>query len=217
MTEQQQPTIPAGSKDFSFNFRTEKIRDEKGEVIGEGRKIPEFHAILAVPTDSDLLDYIASNGKEAEFLRDVVYEAIKTAARGQINDFREANADAPLTADILDLSKLTFAAIAAMPKESRAAPEIPEEVWNSFFEDYKQVLVSTGKEPARAAKHVILFKSHFRTCKFDKPALTVLRDALNLWAAKTENMEDNKDVFEFLTNKVNKYLNAEEKNLVGAL
>ena len=112
---------------------------------------------------------------------------------------------------------MTFTAIANMPKSERGAPDIPDEVWNTFFEDYKNVLVSTGKEVQRVAKHVVLFKSHFRTCKYDKPALSILKDNLNLWAAKTEAMEDNAECYQFLTDRLDKYLKAEEKNLVGAL
>lgn len=209
--------IPAGSKEFLYHFRTEKVRDENGNILGEGKKLPEFKVILPVPTTEDILNFIAANGKEAQFLQDVIYEAIKNAGRGQINEYRENNPDKPVTADVLDFSKLTFTAIANTEPKDRAAPEIPEEVWTTMFEDYKKVLVATGKEAARVAKHIVLFKAHFRTCKFDKPALSVLRDSLNLWAAKTENMEDNKEVFEFLMNRVEKYLKADEKNLVAAL
>ena len=216
--DQTAAPIPAGSKEFSFHFRTEKIRNESGEAIGEGKKMPTFKAILPVPDATQLLDFIASGGKELEFLNDVIYDAIQDAARAQINEYRENNPNAEaLTADVLDLSKLTFTAIANMPKESRAKPEIPEELFNTFFEDYKNVMVAAGKEPTRVAKHIVMFKSHFRTCKFDKAALGILKDNLNVWAAKTENMEDNKDVFEFLVNRADKYLKAEERNLVAAL
>jgi len=209
--------VPPGHKEFAFHFRTEKVRNEAGEVIGEGRKLPEFKAILPVPSDEDLINFIAAGGKESKFLREVVEDAIKQAARGQINEWRENNPEGTPTMDVLDQNKLTFTYIANLEPKDRAAPEYPEEQWNTFFEDYKNTLVASGKEPQRVAKHIVLFKSQFRTCKFDKPALTVLRDNLNLYAAKTENMEDNADIYQVLINKVNKYLNAEEKNLVAAL
>lgn len=215
MDQQTQPQ--ANTKEFVFHFRTEKVRDENGNVIGEGKKLPEFKAILVTPTDEEIINMIAANGKEADYLREVINGAIYSAARGQINDYRESNPDKDITADALDLSKLTFSAIANTPKESRAAPEIPEEVYNSFYEDYRKVLVASGKELNRVNKHIVLFKAQFRTVRFDKPALTVLQDNLNLWAAKTEEMEDNKEVFEMLTNKLTKYLNAEEKNVAAAL
>ncbi len=211
-------TLPEGSKEVNYTFRTEKVRNEAGEVIGDGTKRPSFKAILPVPTREQLVDFIAAGGKEAEFIDDVIYEAIKNAGRAQINEFLEnAPKDAQVTADVLDLSKLTFTAIANTAPESRAKPEIPEEVYNTFFEDYKHVQTEQGKEPTRIQKHIALFKAQFKTCKTDKPALEFLRDNLNLWAAKTTAMEDNKDVFELLMGKVNKYLNADEKNLLGAL
>lgn len=208
--------VPAGHAKFSFHFRTEKIRNEKNEVIGEGKKHPEVEAILPVPSDEELINFIAEGGKEKEFLKEVVYDAIKLAARVQINTFREENPDIVVTPNIFDLKKLTFTAIANMDKRDRAA-EIPEEVRASFYEDYKSVLVALGTAPEKVNKHIVLFKSEFRTCRYDKPALNVLKDRLNLYAAKTENMEDNADVFGMLMGKIEKYLKAEEKNLVAAL
>lgn len=215
--QEQKVQIPEGHKEFVFHFRKEKIRDSEGQVIGEGKKHPEVKAVLPVPSTEDVINFIATGGKEAEMLMEVIYDAIKLAARGQINDYRESNPDATITPDVLDLSKLTFSAIAAMDKQSRGGVEIPEEVWASFYEDYKTVLVGLGKEVQRVDKHIVLFKSQFRTCKYDKAALGVLKDNLQLYAAKTENMEDNADCYEFLIAKLEKYLNAEEKNLVGAL
>ena len=209
--------VPVGSKEFVYTFRTEPVRNEKGETIGESPKTPAVKVILPVPTSAELIDFIAAQGKEAEFLMDVIYDAIKAQGRGQINDFAKENPDKPVTADVLDLSKLTFSAIANTPRESRAKPEIAEEVYNTFYETYKTEMVEAGKEINRVQKHIVLFKARFRTCKFDKPALQVLKDNLNFWAAKTNNMEDNKEVFDVLYTQVTKFLAAEEKNLVAAL
>lgn len=216
-TQEVKPTVLEGSATFSFNFRTEKIRNEQGEVIAEGKKVPPVSVILPVPSNIDLINMLGAGGLEARYLSEVVYEAIKAAGRGQINEFIEANPDKPVTADVLDLSKLTFSAIANTPKESRAKPEIPEEVKNTFYEDYKAVIVASGKELKRALNHIIHFKSEFRALKYDRPSLNALRDNLNVWAAKTENMNDNTEVFEFLMTKVDKYLAAEPKNLVASL
>lgn len=217
MADENTQVIPEGTKEFTFTFRTEKIRDEQGNEIGEGPKTPPVKVILPFPSDEDMINFLGSQGKEAEYIRDIVYEAIKAQGRGQINEFVKENPDKPVTADILDLSKLTFSAIANTPRESRAKPEIPEEVFNTFYEQYKTDMLAAGKEVNRVQKHIALFKTQFRTCKFDKPALQILKDNLNLWAAKTEAMADNVDVFEFLTTKVDRFLKAEEKNLVAAL
>lgn len=206
--------VPAGHFGANFHFRTEKIRNEKQEVIGEGKKNPDVSVHLPEPSDEDLINYIATGGKEKDFLKNVVREAIKAAARVQINTFREENPEAIVTPSVLDLSKLTFAHVATL---DAPAPEIAEEVWTSFYDDYKAVLVALGTAPERIQKHIVLFKSQFRTCRYDKPALGVLNDRLNLWAAKTENMDDNAECFKVLHDKLEKYMKAEEKNLVAAL
>lgn len=211
-----EPPVPPGHVAMNFHFRTEKIRNEKGEEIGTGKKHPDVKMILPIPSDEQIIDFIVANGKEAAFLREVIADSIKLAARGQINEYREANPDGVVTPAIFDLTKLTFSAVAAMEKADRAT-DIPEEVFNSMFEDYKQVLSGLGTPPERIAKHIVLFKNQFRVARYDKPALNILKDRLNLYAAKTENMEDNKEVFELLVNKIDKYLKADEKKLVEAL
>lgn len=207
---------PPGHFAASFHFRTEKIRNEKGEEIGVGKKLPDVNGIFPEPTDEDLINFIANGGKEKDFLRDVIREAIKDAARAQINAFREENPDTAVTPNVFDLSKLTFSSIASMDARDRAK-EIPEEVYNSFYEDYKAVLVALGTPAEKVNKHIVLFKSQFRTCRYDKPALGVLKERLNMYAAKTENMDDNAEVYGVLTAKIDKYLKADEKNLVAAL
>ena len=55
-TEQQAAPAPgtATSTQFSFFFRTDKVRDDEGKVIGAGRKHPDVKAVLPIPTYADL-------------------------------------------------------------------------------------------------------------------------------------------------------------------
>lgn len=208
--------VPEGFKKFTFHFRTEKLRDEKGEVIGDGKKLPNLEAILPVPSETDLIDFLAKPGKERDYLMEVVSDAIGVAARGQINTFREEHPNDLVTPDILDLSKLTFTAVANTDKRDRAV-EIPEEVMNTFFADYKTVMLALGIEEVRIAKHIALFKNQFKAARYDKPSLNMLKDRLSMYAAKTENMDDNEQVYGMLTGKLDKYLAADEKKLIEAL
>ncbi len=212
----QEAPVPAGHVRMNFHFRTEKIKGEDGTVLGTGKKHPDVKIDLPVPSDAELVDYIAANGKEAAFIRELVADAVKMAARGQINEFREENKDTPVTPNIFDLPKLTFSSVAQMEKADRAA-DIATEVYDAFFEDYKQVLTALNTPPERIAKHVVIFKNQFRQARYDKPALNVLKDRLNMYAAKTENMEDNKEVWDVLMNRLEKYLKADEKKLIEAL
>lgn len=219
VTQESKPVeapVPAGHVAMNFHFRTEKLRNEAGEVIGTGKKHPDVKINLPVPSDAELVDYIAANGKEAAFIRELVADSIKNAARGQINEAREAAPEATVTPATFDLSKLTFSAVAQLEKADRAA-DIPEEVYNSFFEDYRTVLTALNTPPERIAKHIVIFKNQFRQARYDKPALNVLKDRLNMYAAKTDNMEDNKEVWDVLINRLEKYLKADEKKLIEAL
>lgn len=210
---------PEGTKAFTFNFRTEKLRNEKGEVIGEGKKHPDVKAFLPVPSVTDVVNFLAEGGKAAELVMDSVIDVIYKAARGQINDYRESNPDKQVTPDIFDLSKLEFHYIANQPKSERGGVDISDEAWTAFFEAYKPVIMATGKSEDRVMKHVALFKNQFRTIKNDKPALALLKDQLTLWAANAgeEAMAEHADAYNVLITKADKYLKQEEKNVIDAL
>lgn len=214
--------IPAGtatSDAFSFYFRTDKIRDDEGKVIGTGRKHPDVKAILPIPTFAQLIEALQQGGKEAELLLDAVKAEIDRAARGQINDWREANpSEANFTATNFDLAKLSLTAIANTPKGERGGPAISDEDWTAFLADYKHVMVHVvGYEDKKVNLAIMHFKVQLRRIKNDKPAVQKLLDLLNVWASKTENLEDHTSCYEDLAKRAGKYLKAEEKNVAEAL
>lgn len=216
------PVIPVGqatSQPFSFFFRTDKVRDDEGKVIGTGRKHPDVKAVLPIPTYAELIAYLQKGEKEAELMLDAVIAEIDRAARVQINDFRETQGlDKNFTATNFDLSKLSLTAIASMPKGERAGAAFSEEDVTAFLEDYQHVMVNVvGYEDKKVKLAIMHFKVQLRRIKNDKPAVQKLLDLLNVWASKTENLEDHTAVYEDLTKRAAKYLKQEEKNVAEAL
>lgn len=215
----QIPVGTATSKEFVFNFRTDKVRDDEGKVISKGRKHPDVKAVLPIPTFAALAALIAAGGKEAELVLDSVIDTITLAARQQINTFRE---DKGLAADFtptaFNLDQLSLAAIANMPKSERGGPAISDEDWTAFLEDYTNVMVTQqGYDAKRVGIHVMHFKSQIRRVKNDKPVVQKLLDLLNAWATATENLEDHMTIYQDLAKRCEKYLKADEKNLMDAL
>ena len=223
MTEET-VTVPAGHESMNFSFRKEKVRDSEGKDIGETKKIPSFQVPVPVPSDEDVINWLAEGAsapdaekpKEYKLLREMISDLIKNAGRLQLNSFREENPDAVVTPTALDFSKMTFTAIASTERRERA-PEIAEEVFNSMYEDYKATMLALNVPAEKINKHVVLFKNQFRAARYDKAALKFMQERLNMYAAKTENMEENADVYALLQGKLEKYINADEKNLINAL
>lgn len=215
-------TVAAGtatSASFSFHFRTDKIRDDDGKVIGTGRKHPSIEAVLPIPTYNNLIEQLQAGGKEAEMILDSVQAMIDAAARQQINDWRETNGldkDFPVTS--FDLGKLTLTAIANTPKADRASAAISDEDWTGFLDDYTNVMVQVvGYDAKKVKLHVTHLKVQLRRVKNDKASIGKLLEFLNIWAAKTEALDDHVDCYKDLIKRANKYLKAEEKDLSSAL
>ena len=217
----EQPIAPgsATSTQFTFSFRTDKIRDDENKVIGIGRKHPTIKAPLPIHTYAELIGFLQQGGKEAELLLDCANAQLDTAARAQINDWRENNpADKDFTAADFDLTKLTLTAIANTPQGERGGALISDEDWTAFLDDYTHVMMNVvGYEAKKVKLAVMHFKVQLRRIKNDKPAVQKLLDLLNVWASKTESLEDHMVCYEDLTKRAAKYLKAEEKNVAEAL
>jgi hypothetical protein len=142
------------------------------------------------------------------------------AAKAQIADWRENNpAEANFTPTNFNLAELSFSAIANKPKSERGGPTISDEDWTAFLEDYAGVMTSpaVGYDAKKVKLHVDHFKVQLRRIKNDKASVQKLLDLLNVWASKTESMEDHETAYESLKGKAEKYLKAEEKNVFDAL
>jgi hypothetical protein len=216
----QVPTLgTATSAEFNFTFRTEKIRDDDGKVIGTGRKHPAVKAPLPIPTTEQIVTYLQAGGKVAELIHDAVYSAIKDAAKNFIDDWRENQpADATFTPTNFDLSKLTLEAIASTPASQRKNAAVSDEDITAFLDDYHHVMVTdVGYEEKRVKLAMAHFKVRLVRIKNDKEAVKKLLDLLNIWATKTEALEDHQAFYEELTRKADKYLKEEAKQLSSAL
>lgn len=216
---QEQPTGTQTSASFSFHFRTDKVRDDEGKVIGTGRKHPTIEAVLPIPTYTNLIEQLQAGGKEAEVILDSVKAMIYAAGRDQIDSWRESNGlDKDFNVTAFDLGKLTLTAIANTPKADRASAAISDEDWTAFLNDYTHVMVQTvGYDANKVKLHVTHLKVQLRRVKNDKPSVQKLLEFLNIWASKSEALDDHVECYNDLVKRANKYIKAEEKDLSSAL
>lgn len=223
--ENQQPQapqlpIPVEFKEVDYHFKKEKIKDEKGATIGEGKKHPSIKKKIPVPTIEGILAIVQNGGKQLELLQDVMVDVVFNQGRSIINKLRddENNKDKTFSeADIPD-AVLAWDVIANLPKSERRGPQIPDEDFDAFFADYRGIMPkATGKDADRIEKHVGIYKKRFSSVRSDKKALGVLNDALAVYAANTGSMEDNAEVYEYLKKRVETLLKEEDKVLADAL
>lgn len=193
----------AKMQEFNFAFR----KDDLGE------KRPSIRLNLPVPT-ADGIAAALSDEKQMQFILDVVAAEIQKAARTQVADeTKPVNSQ-----EELDLNKLTLDFIANMPKAERTGGGISKETWEAFGKDYMAIMPGIlGKEEEKVQNAVTLYIKKFQPVKTNKAVLKQLKGYLALWASSTQALEEFGDCFEFLDNKIDSLLTADETALLANL
>jgi hypothetical protein len=201
----------------AFHFKTEKLRDDKGAVIGEGKKHPSVEIDLPVPTIQRLQEFLANPeqfAKEIELLQSTIFDQVYRVARGQINDFRDNNKEAEVTAAALNYDKLDWTAIANMPKAERASSVPSDEDIKTFLDSYLAIMPTALNKPKQNIEnHVVCFQTGFKKQRTQKDILEMFTNALSVYCATAgeQAVEDNLEVIEYFTNRLSKLLKSEEK------
>jgi len=209
-----------------FNFRSTKVasdqKDADGKVIEVDWKRPTFKQGLPLLTVQGILAALASNEqKTIDLIIESVNEPIINRARGIINDAVDVNPAVDLNDSEqfqIDLNKLSFAAIANLPKSERGAG-IAKEVWGAFVADYiavmqtpKAVALFPDKK-ARSVdvlgKHGILLGGKFNQVKSRKDVVGQMLGFLDIWLQATDNGEEHYACYEHLVSKGKAILQAE--------
>lgn len=218
-------TAVVNGTELAYFFKTPVLKDEEGKEIGKGTKHPDVKVVVPMPTIEDVINYLASpDGTKEAKVRDLVMDQIKDAiflaGRKQINEWFEANPGKNFTATDMDLNKLSLQAIAEMPKGQRGAWAPSDEDFKDFNESYTNILVhKTQYDPKKTKTHTDHWKQGMVKVKTNKPVLAKLKDFLTLYAANVEpeDLEENKQTYEWLVARADRYLKAEEKNFLEAL
>jgi len=194
-----------------FHFKKRSIRDESGAVIGHTKKQPSVEAELIVPSAQEIAAALAADPESAvsKLIVASVQDTIVDAARGQFDDAIEAFGDddsKEVNASMLDHEKLTLTYIASIPPTQRASTALTEEDYNNFFEDYKPVIMhATGKEAPRVDNHINLLKKPAKI-RNNVEFLKVLIQHLDIYMAKSENLEETGAVAVRIRAKLDKWL-----------
>ena len=212
---------------MKFTFKSTKIKNDKGEVIGKGEQRPAVELQIPVPTWDEICAFPAES-KERELVQEAVSNTIYEQARSQINEAivtgEQAGQKVVVNQDTLKLEELTWNFIANMPPARRGAAKIDEEQWAAFKDDYISVMgqVSEYTEKQLSAQaEVFVDRFNSKGVKNNKKIVATMLQLLNKWFAATPNAEEHFAVYKALNNRAENILNenVEKKveELFGAL
>lgn len=203
-------------------------------------QLPQFNSV------DDFLEIAATsekdeNGKEKSKQVLLVFEALNAIINEQAkNQLEEAKAEGKdmwptyqttkdtegkevktlvKEADLswLNLDKLSWAAIAALPPKTRGISGIPEETWKAFADDYIEVIQHHGKSEEQAKMGASHFLNKFAKIRGSKKMVSIMLNNLQIWSANTEKGVELMPVYENLISKANLLMQEDEDAIVASV
>ena len=194
-------------KGVKFNFKKQKDKDTGIETHREAVELA-----IPYPSVEGIVAILEAGGKQLELLQDAVESVITAAARDIISD------DTSINASNFPMDKITWEAIANMPKAQRRGGGIPKEVWEAFVTDYIEVMPdATGKTLEQVTNMAALFKNKLASIKTHELALKMVLEQLAIYVENSPNFEEYKECVEFLMNKADTLLNVSPEELLANL
>jgi hypothetical protein len=186
-------------QDFRFRFKKDKT--------GGQRPTLEFKA--PVPSFQGIQGILENGGKGLELLNDALYDVVRDALAGFVND------DVAFDPTKFDFSNVLWDAIANRPRAERAS--IPQEQWDAFCADYISTMPAVAKKtPEQITNATIIFLKKFTLVKTDKTTLNRLKDQLTLYISSCPSSEQFADVLEVLFSRLDSYLKADDVQMLVA-
>ena len=179
-----------------FRFKKDKL----------GAKRADVKLNVGVPSVDGVVDILSrGDAKEVQLLLDACYDVVRSAAAGIIGD------DENVTADNFPYDKVTWAAIAAQPKEDRRSSSISDEAWTAFSASYIAYMPgATGKSEEAVTNATLVYRKKFAPWKSDKKTLGLLKQQLALYIEGCPEAEQHQEILDVLLRRVDMYLKADD-------
>lgn len=179
-----------------FRFKKDKLGTKRADVKLNAA-VPSVDGVVDILTRGDV--------KEVQLLLDACYDVIRASAAGIIGD------DENITADNFPYDKITWAAIAAQPKEDRRSSSISEEAWNAFCGSYISYMPgATGKSEEAVTNATLVYRKKFGPWKTDKKTLEKLKQQLGLYMEGCPEAEQHTEIMDMLIRRLDTYLKADD-------
>lgn len=200
-------------REANFFFKSVKLLDDNGKDTGETSRRATVSLDMPVPSIEGIIHILESgNEKSTQLLLEAVADIVSNRARTIINE------DENVTADNFPLEQLSWEVIANLPKAERRGGGIAKETWDDFVKDYIAVMpVVTGKTIAQVSNAAKLFAAKFTPVKSNKPVIAKLKEQLGIWLTNSQQAGDLTECYEFLVNKADKLLAADDSALLENL
>lgn len=191
------------SREVKFHFKKNELGDRR----------PTVELTIPVLSYAGVINVLEKGSpKEIDMLLEAVAEVVVSQARSFVNDQED------ISQENFPFDKLTWEFIANMPKAERRGGGISKEIWEEFGKDYATVMPGvTGKTAEHVGNAVKLYLTKFTSIKSNKPVLNKLKDQLGIYIEHTQNGEDFAQCVEFLLNKVEVLLKADDSSLLENL
>lgn len=207
MTEQIVPNFDnkVDFKEVKFSFRT--VKDAE---TGLESKRATIESKIPVPSVEGIIAIIEAGGKGLELLMEAAADVVVQRARELLAD-DEKLVEVPLDA-------LIWEVIANLPKAERKGRGIPKETWEEFSADYIAIMPSvTGKTAEQVGNAAKILLNKFQAVKSNKKVVELLKGQLALYLNSSPNAEAYSECVEFLMNKADTLMQADEAALLAAL
>ncbi len=192
-------------KPVLFRFKTSKDGDV--ETKREPLELP-----IPYPSVQGLVAILEGGGKGLELLMDAAESIVTQTARAMITE------DVTLGATNFPVEKLSWEAIANMPKAERSGGGIAKEVWEDFAKDYIKVMMEvTGKDLETVTRAAKLLQGKFSACKTNIPVLKKLVEFITIYVDNSKRADEFISCVEFLVDKADKLINTTPEELLANL
>lgn len=198
---------------FDVNVKEVEYKFKKSIDKDTGIETIRKPVVLAVPYPSveGLVKILETGGAGLALLLEAAESIVNTEVRNILND------DITLTAASFPVDKVSWEAIANLPKAARRGGGIPKETWEAFQADYIAVMQACGKTVQQAANAAKLIANKFQQIKTNQPVLEHMVKQLSIYVEATPNMEDFAECVDFLLQKADTFLNVSEQDLLANL
>lgn len=194
-------------KPVLFRFKKQKDKDTGIETVREPVELA-----VPVPSVEGIIAILEAGGVQLDLLRDAVEGVVLQVSRDIISE------DTSINAANFPVDKLSWEAIANMPKAQRRGGGIPKETWEAFAQDYIETMPGvTGKTVEQVTNAAKILQNKLTQVKTNEPVLRLLMEQLAIYAENSANIGEYQECVEFLANKADQLLNVTEEELLANL
>ncbi len=201
--------VPAGvgnyaAKEIKFNFRENKELGTKRPSVTLAVNFLTLQGLVAILESGD--------EKQINLVLETLQTPILDQCRAQVDE------NETISQESLDATKLSWEAISKLEPTARRGGGIPKETWEAFVKDYIEVMpAATGLKKEHVERAATLLGNKLASIKGNKPVLKFIRAQLDTWFTSTAKTEEFVDCYEFLVNKADTMLKADDATLLANL